>query len=170
MRFVPSTLGGWVTAVFAAIGVGLLPWSILLASSLKPHHETNRWDIAWSGFDSGLAILFIATAVAVHRRSSWVGALAAATGTCLIVDAWFDIILESHADELRNSIMLAVLAELPTAAFCFWVALRTERFHDRALHLAAARQRAAEGDLIGVLEVPADREAARESRHADPAA
>jgi hypothetical protein len=170
MRPVPGTLRQWVMIVFGAIGVGLLPWSILLASSLKPHHETNRWDIAWSGFDTGLAVLFIATAIAIHRRSTWVGALAAATGTCLVVDAWFDIILESHADELRNAVMLALFAELPTAALCFWVARRTEHFHDRALHLAAARERAAEGDLVGVLEVPADREAARESRHADPAA
>jgi hypothetical protein len=170
MRVVPSTLRGWVTGVFAVCGVGLLPWSIWLSSSLKAHHETNRWDLAWSGFDTGLAVLFIATAVALHRRSPWVGVLAAATGTGLVVDAWFDIILESHADEMRNSILLAVFAELPIAAFCFWVARRTERFHDRALHLAAARQRAAESDLVGVLEVPADREPTRESRHADPAA
>src|SRR5262249_16654086 len=37
-------------------------------------------------------------------------------------------------------------------------------------HLAASRQRAAEGHLVGVLEVAADREAAREAGHANPAA
>src|SRR5579862_2461727 len=170
MRPVPGTLRQWVMLAFGAIGVGLLPWSIWLSASLKPHHETNRWDLAWSGFDTGLAVLFIATAVAIQRRSTWVGALAAATGTCLVVDAWFDIILESHADELRNAVLLAVFAELPTAVLCFWVARRTERFHDRALHLAAAREGAAESDLVGVLEVTTDREPAGESRHADPAA
>ena len=46
----------------------------------------------------------------------------------LLVDAWFDIVLESHADELRQSILLAVFAELPVAMFCFWIAQRTERF------------------------------------------
>src|SRR5438067_3520559 len=35
------------------------------------------------------------------------------------------------------------------------------------LHLATARERAAERDLVGVLEVAADREAAGEPRHAD---
>ena len=38
------------------------------------------------------------------------------------------------------------------------------------LHLAAAGQRAAERDLVGVLEVAADGEAAREPRHADAVA
>ena len=49
-------------------------------------------------------------------------------GTLLITDAWFDIVLESHSDELRKAIYLAVFAELPLAALCFWIAYRTERF------------------------------------------
>jgi hypothetical protein len=170
MRIRLSTLRDWVMVVFAAIGIGLLPWTIWLSTSLSPHHETNRWDLAWSGFDTGLAALFILTALAAYRRSPWVGALAAATGTVLVVDAWFDVILESHADELRSSILLALLAELPTAAFCFWIAVRTEHFVEEALHLAPARESAAEGDLVGVLEVPADGEPAGESRDADPPA
>jgi hypothetical protein len=111
--------------------------------------------------------------VAVLKRSAWVEALAAATGTVLVVDAWFDIVLESHADELRNSIMLAVFAELPTAAFCFWIAVRFERFLQRAvdtaLHVAPAGERASEGDLVRILEIPSDGKSAGESRHTDPA-
>lgn len=164
-----------VIVFFALAGLGLLPWTIWLASSLKPHHLTTRWDLAWSGFDTGLALMFLATAVAAYRRSPWVGALAAALGTMLLVDAWFDIVLESHADELRNSIMLAVFAEIPTAAFCFWIAHRTERFlalvvgEMEELHLPPAREGAAESDLVGVLEVPPDREAAGKPGDADPA-
>src|ERR671932_1830171 len=41
---------------------------------------------------------------------------------------------------------------------------------ETALHLAAAGKRAAERDLVGVLEVAADGEPAREPRHADTAA
>ena len=124
----PRTLRHWVIAVFAAVGIGLLPWTIWLSSSLPAHHESVRWDLAWSGFDTGLALFFLATAFAAYKRSPWVGALAAATGTMLVTDAWFDVVLESHADELRQSILLAVFAELPAAAFCFWIAVRTERF------------------------------------------
>ena len=157
----PSSLREWVVIVFAAIGLGLLPWTIWLSASLKPHHVTERWDLAWSGFDTGLALLFLSTAVAAYRRSPWVGALAGATGTLLVTDAWFDCVLESHADELRQSLLLAVFAELPTAAFCFWIAHRTERFlalvvEEAASHLAAAGEGASEGDLVGVLEVTAD--------------
>jgi hypothetical protein len=170
----PSSLRGWVVIVFGAIGIGLLPWTVWLSASLKPHHVTHRWDLAWSGFDTGLALLFLSTAFAAHRRSPWVGACAAATGTLLVTDAWFDVVLESHADELRNAILLAVFAELPGAALCFWIAYRTERFLaqvvDRALHLSAAGEGAAEGDLVGVLEVTADGQPAREPGDANTSA
>jgi len=172
----PSLFREWVVVLFGAIGVGLLPWTLWLLESLKPHHVTERWDLAWSGFDTGLALLFIATAVAAHRRSPWVGALAAATGSLLVTDAWFDIVLESHADELRQSIMLAVFAELPTAALCFWIAPRTERFLALVVdavsesHLAAAGESPTEGDLVGVLEVTPDGETAGKPGDADAAA
>ncbi|HZP73938.1 MAG TPA: hypothetical protein VFA97_11240 [Gaiellaceae bacterium] len=170
----PSSLREWVVVAYALVGVGLLPWALWLSESLKPHHRSSHWDLAWSGFDTGLAVLFIATAVAAHRRSPWVGALAAATGTLLVTDAWFDILLESHADERRNAILLAIFAELPTAAVCFWIAQRTERFLARALgealHLTPSGERTTEGDLIGVLEVAPHGEPAREPRDADASA
>jgi hypothetical protein len=91
----------------------------------------------------------------------------------LLVDAWFDVVLESHS-ELGWAVLFAVCAELPLAALCFWIAYRTERFLAQIVqvarvdsHLATAGQSAAESDLIGVLEVTADREAAREARDAD---
>jgi hypothetical protein len=170
----PETLRKCVIVVFAAAGIALLPWTTWLATSLGPHHTTNDWNVAWSGFDTGLAVMFLSTAVAAYRRSPWVGALAAATGTLLITDAWFDIVLESHADERRNSILLAVLVELPTAAVCFWIAYRTERFLakvvEQALHLAPPGERPTQGDLVGVLEVSPDGEPAREPRDADASA
>jgi hypothetical protein len=164
MRFRPSTLREWVTVVFASIGIGMLPWTIWLSQWLPPRHESVRWDVAWSGLDTGLALAFLFTAVAAWRRSPWVAVGAAATGTLLVTDAWFDVILESHSDELRISIITALLGELPAAAFCFWIAYRTERFLSRvvASHLAAAGKSPAEGDLIGVFEVSADRKPARE--------
>ena len=175
MKLRPHTLRHWVIAAFTAIGIVLLPWTIWLSSSLPHHHVTTRWDVAWSGFDTGLALFFLATATAAYLRSPWVGALAAATGTMLIVDAWFDIVLESHADELRQSILLAAFAEIPTALFCFWIAQRTERFLSLVVdavtdsHLAATRERATESDLVGVLEVTPDGETAGQSRDTDTA-
>jgi hypothetical protein len=162
MKVRPHTLRHWVVAAFALAGLGLLPWTIWLATSLSSTHDTTHWDVAWSGFDTGLALFFLATAFAAYRRSPWVGALSAATGTMLVVDAWFDIVLESHADEIRQSVLLAILAELPAAAFCFWIAIRTERFLAMVLeevgdsHLPATGESATESDLVGVLEVAPD--------------
>jgi hypothetical protein len=163
-----------VVTVFGAAGLALLPWTALLASTLTPDHVTHRWDIAWAGFDVALALAFLATAAAAWRRSPWVGVLAGVTGTMLVTDAWFDVILEASGDDLRTAIAMAVFAELPAAAVCFWIAVRTERFLTRAIeaasHLAPAGERPAEGDLIGVFQVPADRETAREPGHTDTAA
>ena len=177
MRSFPRTLREWVVVVFGAAGLAMVPWTIWLSSSLKPEHTTNRWDIAWSGFDFGLALAFVGTALAAARRSPWVGALSAATGTLLLTDAWFDVLLESHGNEMQNAIFLAVFAELPAAAFCFWIAFRTEKFLARMVdaalglgapsHLAAAGESPTEGDLVGVLEVAPDGQAAREPGDAD---
>jgi hypothetical protein len=167
MRLRSFTLREWVVLVFGAIGVGLLPWAIWLSASLKAVHTTHRWDLAWSGFDAGLAAGFCGTAVAAFRRSPWVAPFAAATGMLLLTDAWFDIVLESHGSEEMTAIFEAVVFELPVAALCFWIAYRVERFLAQALHLASARQRATEGDLVRVLEVAADGEPAREASHPD---
>jgi hypothetical protein len=172
MKLRPTTLRHWVVGLFAVVGLAMLPWTIWLSTSLKPHHETEHWDLAWSGFDAGLAVAFLLTALAAWRKSPWVGACAAATGTLLVTDAWFDVVLESHADELRNALYLALLAELPIAALCFWIAYRTERFLalivDQLLHVAPAAQRPAKSDLVGVLEVTTDGEPAREAGDANP--
>ncbi len=169
----------WVVPVFGAIGIALVPWAIWLSASLPPEHLSRRWDVAWTGFDIALAIGFAGTAVAAWRRSPWVAAFAAATGTLLLADAWFDVVLESHGAETRTAIIEAVFAELPVAALCFWIAYRAERFLTLAVgalgqkdpsHLAAARERAAEGDLVGIFEVAPDGEPAGEPRDADASA
>ncbi len=177
MRYRLRTHRDWVAPVFGAIGLALVPWTIWLSTSLPPHHLTHRWDVAWTGFDIGLAVCFVGTAVAAWRRSPWVGALAAATGTLLLADAWFDVVLESRGAETRTAIVEAVFAELPVAALCFWIAYRTERFLTLAVgvalgredpsHLAAARERTPKGDLVGVFEIAPDREPTREPRDAD---
>ncbi|HEV8463210.1 MAG TPA: hypothetical protein VGQ38_21165 [Gaiellaceae bacterium] len=170
MKGDPGTLRKWVVIVFGVGGFLLLPWTVWLSASLHPHHVTEHWDLAWSGFDSGLAILFLATALAAYRRSPWLPALAATLGTLLVVDAWFDVVLESHYDERRNAFILALLVELPIAVFCYWIAYRSERFFARGLHLASARKGASERDLIGVLEIAPDRESTGEPRDADASA
>jgi hypothetical protein len=162
------SLREWVALAYGVVGIGLLPWAFWLSSSLPATHHSAHWDLAWSGFDVGLAACFCGTAIAAQRRAiAWAGAFAAATGTMLVTDAWFDVLLESHGSELGTALVEAFVFELPAAIVCFWIAFRTERFVSRALHLAPARQRTSEGDLVRVLEVPADGEAARKPGDAD---
>jgi hypothetical protein len=174
MKFRPTTLRQWVIGVFGLIGLGLFPWTIWLSAALKPDHKTQHWDLAWSGFDIGLAFAFLLTALAAWRKSPWVGVAAAATGTLLVTDAWFDIFLESQADDVRNAVLLAVLAELPIAVLCFWIAYRTERFLSllvqQALHLPPAAEGPTQSHLVGVFEVTPDGKPAGEPRDPDPPA
>ncbi len=178
-RYRPRTLRDWVVVVFAAIALGLLPWAVWLGTTLRPDHTTHRWDVVWTGYDVGLALAFGLTAISAWRRSLWVGPFAATAGTLLLVDAWFDVILESHGNDLRMAIFEAVFAEIPVAALCYWIAYRTERFLARVvyvtrtgteLHVSATGKGSAEGHLVGIFEIPADGEPAREARDADPAA
>jgi predicted branched-subunit amino acid permease len=115
----------WITLVFGAIGLGLLPWTAWLSSSLHQHHSTDNWDLAWAGFDSVLAALFILTAYASWQRRPWLPASAAATGALLIADAWFDVTLESRTNDLKVAIFEAVVGELPLAAVCFWIGFKS---------------------------------------------
>jgi predicted branched-subunit amino acid permease len=118
--------------VFGAAGIALLPWTVWLSASLPPHHRSANWDLAWSGFDSALAMLFLATAFAAWRRRPWLAPVAAATGALLIADAWFDVVLESRSDDRVIALAEAFGAELPLAALCFAVAYLTSLSGRRA--------------------------------------
>jgi hypothetical protein len=127
LRPSPAHVRRLAVLLFGAAGVALLPWTIWLSSSLPPHHRTENWDLAWSGFDSALAVSFLLTAFAAWRGRPWLPAGAAATGALLLADAWFDIVLESRSSDLEVAIAEAIAVELPLAAACFWVAYVTSR-------------------------------------------
>jgi hypothetical protein len=123
----------FVAPFFAVAGLALIPWTIWLTSSLPSHHETGNWKTVWAGFDLAEAAALIATAVTAVRRSPWLGPVAAITGTLLLVDAWFDIMLEDGGKHLLAAGLEAGLVEVPLAVICFWVARDVERALSRAL-------------------------------------
>jgi hypothetical protein len=49
------------------------------------------------------------------------------TTTLLCTDAWFEIVLSVPGHERLEAIVLAAVAALPLALFCFWIALNAER-------------------------------------------
>ena len=117
----------WVVPLFALAAVVLVPWTAFLVRSLPSTHAAPHWDIAWAGFDGGLAVLLAAVAVAAQRRSSWLEGAATAAAALLIVDAWFDILTSSSGAQLAMAIGEAALVELPLAALCLLLARDAER-------------------------------------------
>lgn len=116
-----------VVFVFFALGVALVPWTFWLAQTLPSHSTAEHWRAAWTGFDIALSASMLLVAIAALRNSIWLEAAAAATGALLLCDAWFDMLLES-GHRFWIAVGEAVLAEIPFALVCFWIARDAERF------------------------------------------
>ena len=117
----------WVVPLFMLSAIVLVPWVVFLARALPATHAAAHWDIAWAGFDFGLALLLLAVAISAWRRSPWLEGAATAAATLLVVDAWFDILTSSTQLELAVAICEAMLVELPLAVLCFLLARDAER-------------------------------------------
>jgi hypothetical protein len=118
----------WVTPLLTAVAVFLLPWTLYLTFTLPSRHVTRHYDVAWVGFDIALLTAFAATSWAAIRSSPWLVPLAAATGTMLVCDAWFDIVTSQSGGEMAEAVAEAVLAELPLAAVCAFIVYDAETF------------------------------------------
>jgi hypothetical protein len=110
------------------VALFLVPWTLWLTFTLPSRHVTDRYDLAWVGFDIALAAALGATAFAAIRQSRWLVPLAAMTGTMLVCDAWFDVVTSHTGAEMLEAALEAAFAELPLAALCAYVVLDTERF------------------------------------------
>jgi hypothetical protein len=117
----------WVVPVFAIAGLVLVPWIVFLVRSLPSTHAAAHWDIAWAGFDVGLALLLLGVATAAWRRSFWLEGAATAAAALLAVDAWFDVLTSSSRLELGVALAEALLVELPLAVLCLLLARDAER-------------------------------------------
>jgi hypothetical protein len=112
----------WLPSLFVLFGLVLAPWIVGLIATLPSRQVANHWEIAWAGFDAALAIILVSTGVALARRSSAAGILAAMAGTFLICDAWFDTMTARGRTNVTFAILEAVLVELPLAIVCLWIA------------------------------------------------
>jgi hypothetical protein len=122
-----------VTPLLTFVVAALLPWTLWLTFSLPSRHVSQHYDVAWVGFDIGLATAFAATTWAAFRRSRWIVPLAAATAAMLLCDAWFDIVTSRGGGERVEAVLEAVFAELPLAAVCVFIVVDAERFFDATI-------------------------------------
>jgi hypothetical protein len=118
----------WMTVLLMLVAIGLVPWILYLTFTLPSRHVTFHYDLAWIGFDVGLAGSLAATAWAMLRGSRWLVPLAAVTGTMLCCDAWFDVVTSQPGTEFWEAIAEAAVAELPLAAVCWFIVYDAESF------------------------------------------
>jgi hypothetical protein len=142
----PSTpdrvpLPRWVAPVLMVTAACLLPWTLWLTYSLPSRHVTPHYDLAWVGFDLALLTAFALTAWCVVRSSQWLVPAAAATGTMLLCDAWFDVITSEPGGRLE-ALLEAGLAELPLTILCCFIVYDAERFRQATIvrYSATARK------------------------------
>jgi hypothetical protein len=108
------------------VAIGLLPWTVYLGITLPPEHESVHWDIVWPGLDVGIALALAAMVFGLVRLSPNLPIFASIAGTLLLCDAWFDTLTSHPGTEFAWAAFEALLAEVPLAAFCFWIAFDAE--------------------------------------------
>lgn len=115
----------WPGYVLLASGVALVPWLVVLAVTLPDTGVGGHWTLAWVGLDAMEAAGLITTGALALRRHRGVPVVASATAVLLLIDAWFDVTTSGGGGDLTVALVMALTAELPLAAACTAVALRT---------------------------------------------
>ena len=113
--------------VALAVGGFLLPWSAVLAVTLPATAQAQHWALAWAGLDVAEAAAALATAVLLTRGDRRASLPAAAAGTLLLIDAWFDVCTSAPGAGQAMALAEAGCAELPLAAAAWWVAIVLSR-------------------------------------------
>ena len=109
---------GWLGRGILLAGLGMIPWTFVLASMLPSTTRVDHWPQAWAGLDAMEAAGLITTGMALIRRYRWLSLPAAVTSTLLVVDAWFDITTSAPGSPVTVAIAMATLLELPVAGLC----------------------------------------------------
>jgi hypothetical protein len=111
-----------VAPIFALLALGLVVWTGFLAVTLPNRHVAQNWNVAWAGFDLGLAVVLSLVAYGALRQRTWVATAAGAAAALLIVDAWFDVTTAAPGWDKLEAIVLACTSEIPLALGCLWIA------------------------------------------------
>jgi len=120
----PPTLLRRSRLVALAVGGFLLPWCVLLATTLPVTARVQNWSLAWTGLDGGEAIAALATAALLARADVRAALTAVVGGTLLIADAWFDVCTSASGIDHGLAVADAIFVELPLAGAAFWLAAR----------------------------------------------
>jgi hypothetical protein len=113
--------------VLTACCVGLAGWIAILILTLPVRYTSSDWRAVWVGLDVAELLGFASTAWAAWHQRQVVIFLMIITGTLLLCDAWFDLALDYGSSDFTQSILSAVLVEIPLAFLLFASARRLVR-------------------------------------------
>lgn len=114
-----------VSLIYTGFAVILVPWTVYLAYSLPRKHLERHWDVTWVGLDIAIIFLLLITGFLASLKSRLVILSLVATASFLLVDAWFDVTNSGNGNELVQSIILAIIFEIPIAIMGFYLAYKT---------------------------------------------
>ena len=126
--------------IYLIVAVGLIVWTVFLALSLPKENLEHHYRLTWTGFDLIEVLAIYLTAHLAFRLDARVVYPATVVATLLVADAWFDITTSATAADATQALILALLVELPAAAFSLYVAHRVGR---------RVRERAQPGHVTG---------------------
>ena len=121
--------------VYLIVAVGLIVWTVFLALSLPKENLEHHYRLTWTGFDLIEVLAIYLTAHWAFRLDARVVYPATVVATLLVADAWFDVTTSTTAEAATQALILALLVELPAAAFSLYVAHRVGRRVRELAHL-----------------------------------
>jgi hypothetical protein len=124
--------------VIVVIAILLTCWAIWLGSTLPPDPLRQQWSTAYIGLDNysltwvGLDCLEVlglaACGLLFARGTPGARTCALLTMPVFFLDAWFDILTAVSRADLVESVLMAVLGELPAVVGLAWIAWKAAAF------------------------------------------
>ena len=95
----------------------------MLGAVLPATAQAQHWALAWAGLDGAEAVAALVTALLLSRGDHRASLSAAAGGTLLLIDAWFDVCTSAPGTEHAMALAEAAFAEIPLAIAAWWLAI-----------------------------------------------
>jgi hypothetical protein len=108
-----------------AAGLVMVPWLVVLATTLPATARAAHWSVAWVGLDAAEACLLLATGLLLIRRDERCSLTAAIAAALVLTDGWFDVLTSAPGGGEVTAVALAACVEVPVAGFCATLAART---------------------------------------------
>lgn len=108
-----------------AAGLVMVPWLVVLATTLPATARAAHWSVAWVGLDTAEACFLLVTGLLLIRGDERCSLTAAITATLVLTDAWFDVLTSAPGGGEITAVALAGCVEVPVAGLCATLAVRT---------------------------------------------